>query len=62
MNDRGKKGWYKKQRFYINLLFKAEGEDAKVVTWSMGVRRNPTFASFLNTSRRLLESVISSGS
>ena len=47
MNDRGKEGCYKKKRFYINLLFKAEGEEPKVVTWSMGVRRNPTFAFIL---------------
>ncbi len=44
MNERGKKGWYKKPRFYINLLFDDGVEPPKVVVWSMGVRRSQTFA------------------
>ncbi len=44
MNNRGKKGWYKKSRFYINLLFDDGVEEPRVVTWSMGVRRSQTFA------------------
>jgi hypothetical protein len=44
LNAAGKKGWYKKPRFYINLLVDDGIEEPYVATWSMGVRRNATFS------------------
>lgn len=43
MNERGKKGWYKKPRFYINVLVDDGVNDEYVATWSMGVKRSVTF-------------------
>lgn len=39
----GKKGWWKKPRFYINILIDNGVDAPEVVTWSMGVKRSVTF-------------------
>ena len=43
INATGKKGWYKKPRFYINLLVDNGVDEPYVATWSMGVKRSVTF-------------------
>lgn len=43
-SDAGKKGWWKKPRFYINVLVDTGDGDPQVATWAMGVKRSATFA------------------
>jgi hypothetical protein len=43
MNQRQQKGWYRKPRFYINVLVDNGNDEPFVATWSMGVRRSTTF-------------------
>lgn len=40
---KGVKGWWKKMRFYINVLIDNGVDEPFVATWSMSVKRNPTF-------------------
>lgn len=41
--DAGVQGWWKKMRFYINVLVDDGVQEPYVATWSMSVKRNPTF-------------------
>jgi len=41
-NAAGVKGWYRKMRFYINLLVDDGVQEPYVATWSMSVARNST--------------------
>ena len=43
LNARGKKGWWRKPRFYINVLVDNGVDSPFVATWSMGVKRSVTF-------------------
>ena len=42
-NEQGKKGWWRKEQFYINVLVGEDTPSREVKVWSMGVRRNPVF-------------------
>lgn len=42
-SEKGIKGWYRKPRFYINVLVEDGEQEPFVATWSMSIKRNPTF-------------------
>jgi hypothetical protein len=51
--DAGVQGWWKKMRFYINVLVDNGVDEPFVATWSMAVKRNPTFDTLREYSKEV---------